>query len=55
MAGDAGAGRAAMSEAEQRLLDFVASLILELAHTHSRVTQEQVAFWLACVVVGANR
>jgi hypothetical protein len=44
-----------MSEAEQRLLDFVASLILDLALTHSRVTQEQVAIWLARVVVGANR
>jgi hypothetical protein len=44
-----------MSEAEQRLLDFVASLMLELARTHSRVTQEQIALWLARVVVGANR
>jgi hypothetical protein len=44
-----------MSEAEQRLLDFVASLILELARTHSRVTQEQIALWIARVAVGANR
>jgi hypothetical protein len=44
-----------MSEAEQRLLDFVASLVLEVACTHSRVTQEQIALWLACVVIGANR
>lgn len=43
-----------MSEAEQRLLDFVASLILELARTHSRVTQQQIALWLACVTVGAK-
>jgi hypothetical protein len=41
-----------MSEAEQRLLDFVARLILDLAHTHSRVTQEMVAGWLARVVLG---
>jgi hypothetical protein len=44
-----------MSEAEQRLLDFVASLVLEVARTHSRVTQEQIALWLARVVIGANR
>jgi hypothetical protein len=44
-----------MSEAEQRLLNFVASLILDLARTHSRITQEQVAIWLARVVVGTNR
>jgi hypothetical protein len=44
-----------MSEAEQRLLDFVSSLIVEVARTHSRVTQKQVALWLARVVVGANR
>jgi len=43
-----------MSEAEQRLLDFVASLILDLARTHSRVTQEQIALWLARVVVGTK-
>lgn len=44
-----------MSEAEQRLLAFVASLILELAHTHSRVTQEQVAIWLARVALGVKK
>jgi hypothetical protein len=44
-----------MSEAEQRLLDFVAWLIVELARTHSRVTQEQVALWLARVALGAHR
>jgi len=43
------------SEAEQRLLDFVASLILDLAHTHPRVTREQVALWLARVALGAKR
>ena len=44
-----------MSEAEQRLLDFVTSLIVEVARMHSRVTQEQIALWLARVVIGANR
>ena len=44
-----------MSEAEQRLLDFVASLILELAHTHSRITQQQIALWLAHVALGTDR
>jgi hypothetical protein len=43
-----------MSEAEQRLLDFVASLILDVARTHPRVTEEQVALWLARVAVGAR-
>jgi hypothetical protein len=43
-----------MSEAEQRLLDFAASLILDLARTHSRVTQEIVAGWLARVVMGGK-
>jgi hypothetical protein len=42
-----------MSE-EQRLLDFVASLILEAARTHPRMTQEQIALWLARVAVGAR-
>jgi len=42
-----------MSE-EQRLLDFVASLILEVARTHPRMTQEQIALWLARVAVGAR-
>jgi len=39
------------AEAEQRLLDFVALLILDVARTHSRCTQEQVALWLARVIV----
>lgn len=46
-------GTAAMSEAEQRLLDFIASLILDLAHSHPRVTQEHTATWVARVVVGS--
>jgi hypothetical protein len=36
-----------MNEAEQRLLDFVASLIIDVAHTHARITQEHIALWLA--------
>jgi hypothetical protein len=44
-----------MSEAEQRLLDFVAWLIVEVARTHSRVTPQQIALWLARVALGANR
>lgn len=44
-----------MNEAEQRLLDFVESLVLDVARTHSRVTQEQVALWLARAVLGTKR
>jgi len=44
-----------MSEPERRLLDFVAALILELAHTHPRITQEDVAIWLARAVLGPKR
>jgi hypothetical protein len=40
---------------EQRLLDFVASLILDAAHTDPRLTQAEVADWLASVVVGQER
>ena len=43
------------SEAEQRLLAFVASLILDVAHSHTRVTQEQIALWLARAALGAKR
>jgi len=43
-----------MSGAEQRLLDFLASLILDLARTHPRVTEEHVALWLARVALGAK-
>jgi len=44
-----------MSDDEQRLLDFVEALILDLAHTHSRVTQEQIALWLARVALGVKK
>lgn len=37
---------------EDRLLAFVEGLILDLARTHPRVSQEQVALWLGRVVVG---
>jgi len=43
------------SAAELRLLDFVASLILYIAHTHPRVTQEQVALWVARVALGVKK
>lgn len=43
------------SGAEHRLLDFVASLIVDVARTNPRVTQCQVALWLARVVVGQER
>ena len=43
-----------MNDAEQRLLDFLAALIVDVARTHPRVTLEQVALWLARVVVGGK-
>ncbi len=48
-------GIVVMSEAEQRLLDFVAALILDLAHSHPRMTQEHIAAWVARVAVGEKR
>jgi hypothetical protein len=44
-----------MNDGEQRLLDFVASLIIEVARTHPRITQAHVALWLARVALGAKR
>ncbi len=44
-----------MSDAEQRLLDFVAWLIVEVARTHTRVTQHQIALWLAGVALRTNK
>ena len=44
-----------MTEAEQRLLDFVESLILDVAQTNPRVNQSEVASWLARVAVGRQR
>jgi hypothetical protein len=43
-----------MAEAEQRLLDFVGSLILDVAQTHPRVNQSEIASWLARVAVGSK-
>jgi hypothetical protein len=43
-----------VSDAEQRLLEFVARLILDVAHNHPRVTEAQVSLWLARVAVGAK-
>jgi hypothetical protein len=40
---------------EERLLDFVADLILDLAKTHPHLTQAQVALWLVRVAVGGGR
>jgi hypothetical protein len=44
-----------MNDAEQRLLDFVAALILDLAHTHPHVAPEEIALWLARVAVGTKK
>jgi hypothetical protein len=44
-----------MSEAELKLLDFVASLIVDVARTHSRVTEAQIALWLARVALGVKQ
>ena len=41
--------------AEQGLLDFVASLIIDVARTHPRVTEAQVALWLATAVLGVKK
>jgi hypothetical protein len=38
-----------------RLLDFVASLIIDLARTHPRITQSQISCWLAQVAVGRRK
>lgn len=40
---------------EQRLLDFVEGLILDLAHTHPRVRDLDVALWVARVAVGVKK
>lgn len=38
---------------ERRLLVFVEALILDVARTHPRIKEAQIALWLARVVVGA--
>lgn len=40
---------------EQRLLDFVESLILDVARTHAHITQNHVADWLASVILPRRR
>jgi hypothetical protein len=47
--------RQTQSEAEQRLLDFVARLILDIAHTHPRIRDLDVALWIARVAVGDRK
>jgi hypothetical protein len=42
-------------DAEQRLLDFVGQLILDLARTHPRVRETDVAIWIARAAVGAKQ
>lgn len=42
-------------EAEQRLLEFVAELIIDLAHTHPRVREVDVALWVARIAVGGKQ
>jgi hypothetical protein len=44
-----------MNDPEQRFLDFVASLIIEAARTHPRITEAHVALWLARVVLGTKK
>lgn len=38
---------------EGRLLAFLEALILDIARTHPRVTEAQIALWLARVAVGS--
>jgi len=44
-----------IDEPEQRLLDFVGQLIIDLAHTHPRVRDLDVALWIARVAVGDKK
>jgi len=41
--------------AEERLLDFVTDLIIDLAKTHPAITQQHLAGWLARVMVGSRK
>jgi hypothetical protein len=43
------------AEAEQRLLDFVADLIIDLAKTHPAITQQHLAGWLTRAMVGSRK
>lgn len=40
------------ANAEERLLAFIEELILDVARTHPRITQRDVAEWLAAVAIG---
>ena len=40
---------------EEKLLTFLEELIVNLAKTHPAITQQDVAGWLAAVVVGCPR
>jgi hypothetical protein len=40
------------STPETRLLDLVGALILDLARTHPRIADAQIARWLAAVALG---
>lgn len=43
------------SEDEHRLLDFVASLILDIAHSDTRLSEFVIALWLARATVGGRK
>jgi len=42
------------SEDEQRLLDFVAELILDVGHSNTRLSEFKIALWLARATVGGR-
>jgi hypothetical protein len=46
---------AGIAEAEQRLLAFTAGLLISLARTHPRVTQQQVAAWVARIALAGAK
>jgi hypothetical protein len=46
---------AEVAEPEQRLLDFVADLILDIAQTHPRVRDLDVALWISRVALGVKK
>lgn len=43
------------SGSELRLLEFVEKLIVGAAQTDPSITQQDLAGWLACAVVGSGR
>ncbi len=42
------------SEDEQRLLDFVAELILDVGRSNTRLSEFKIALWLARATVGGR-